>query len=301
MFRHLLVPLDGSALAEAVLPVVGAISLKTGARVTLLHVLEHHAARTIHDQRHLTARDEAESYLRDTAARALPAGVAATWHVHEREVRNVAESVAAHAAELTPDLVVMCAHAEGKLRDWWFGNLPQQVVDLGSVPVLLVRPTDGAGGTFRRILLPLDVKPEHEGALSPATALARLFGAALQALVVVPTPGALAGPQAVTGSLLPSATRALLELAETEAAAYAGRLLERLQDEGCAASATVRRGRPLSVIADFAAANRTDLIAVGTHGKSGTRAFWEGSMAQRLIRRIPVSFLLAPVPSGTDG
>ena len=300
MFHHLLVPLDGSTLAEAVLPAVGAIALKSGARVTLLHVLEQHAAGTIHGQRHLTARTEAEAYLRDTAARALPAGVATSWHVHEREVRDVAESVAAHVAELTPDLVVMCAHAEGQLRDWWFGNLPQQVVDLGSVPVLLVRPTDGACATFRRILLPLDMKPEHEGGIGPAAALAGLFGATLQILVVVPTLSALAGPQAVTGSLLPGATRALLDLAETEASAYAGRLMERLQSEGCTVSATVCRGKPLAAVAEFAAANQTDLIAVGTHGKSGTHAFWEGSMAQRLLRRIPVSFLLAPVASGTD-
>jgi nucleotide-binding universal stress UspA family protein len=296
MFRHLLIPLDGSTLAEAVLPVAAAIASKAGARVTLLHVIEHHAPDQVHGQRHLTALDEAEKYLREVAARALPPGVPVAWHVHAEEVCDVAAGLAAHVSELAPDLIVMCAHVEGHTRDWLFGNLAQQVVERGGAPVLLVRPEAVSGAAFHRILIPLDGTPEHEGAVSPATDLARLFGAALQVLMVVPTVGTLAGPQAITGGLLPGTTRAVLELAEAEAAAYGARLADPLRGGGCEAAAVVRRGQPLSLIAQYAEAEHADLVAVATHGRRGTHAFWEGSMAQRLVRRLHPSFLLAPAP-----
>ncbi|HVB64331.1 MAG TPA: universal stress protein, partial [Nitrolancea sp.] len=52
-FKRVLVPLDGSRLAEAVLPVAFAIAARCGATVTLLHVLEHNAPETVHGQQHL--------------------------------------------------------------------------------------------------------------------------------------------------------------------------------------------------------------------------------------------------------
>ena len=121
MFKHLLIPLDGSELAEAVLPAAGDLAARAGARVTLLHVIERKAPESVHGQHHLRDASEAEEYLRE-AARHFPAGVEVNRHVHVREVRDVAHSLADHADELGPDLVVMCSHGEGRLRDWLSGT-----------------------------------------------------------------------------------------------------------------------------------------------------------------------------------
>src|SRR3972149_3250339 len=59
MFRHMLVPLDGSRLAEAVLPVTAAFARALGAKVTLLHVVEPAAPTTVHGDVHLTQAEEA--------------------------------------------------------------------------------------------------------------------------------------------------------------------------------------------------------------------------------------------------
>ena len=59
MFKHILVPLDGSMLAQAALPAAAYLSGKFNASVTLVHIIEKNAPREIHGQPHL--RDAAEA------------------------------------------------------------------------------------------------------------------------------------------------------------------------------------------------------------------------------------------------
>jgi nucleotide-binding universal stress UspA family protein len=296
MFRRLLVPLDGSRVSEAVLPMAATLAKQAGARVTLLHVIERHAPPTVHGERHLTTAAEAESYLAETARRCFPPGAAVDWHVHAPEITDVAHSLAEHAGELESDLVVMLAHGRKQLRRWFVGTVAQQVLRRSLAPILLVQA--GPDGTvavpFRQILVPLDGRAEHEAGLPAAVELARLASAPVHLLMVVPTPSALGGSEAATGQLLPTATREVLELAEQEGVQYLERHVERLREAGIPASATVARGEPADVIRDTAARLAADLIVLGTHGSAGVEAFWSGSLGQRLLGRIPASFLLAP-------
>ncbi len=303
MIKHLLIPLDGTPMAEAALPAAAWLTEKAGAQVTLLHVLEKNAPATVHGAGHLRSARDAEAYLKQVAAGSFPPTVRVDWHVHEREVPDVAHSLVDHADEMAPDLVVMSTHNEGGLRDWISGNIAQQVVHLGLTPVLLLRPS--ASGTvvfpFRTILLPLDGRPDHEQGIPPAAAIARLCEAAVRLLMVVPTTHSLSGTDAAVGSLLPESTRIQLDLAEKDAAEYLLQHMMGLSDQGISTSACVDRGDPASQIAANAEAAKADLIVLGTHGKAGTQAFWEGSIAQRLLRRIPASFLLVPISSATTG
>ena len=75
MFKHILVPLDGSHLAEAALAPAARIAGTLGAPVTLIHIIEQEAPREVHKDRHLTQADEAQAYLREVAARAFPSTV----------------------------------------------------------------------------------------------------------------------------------------------------------------------------------------------------------------------------------
>jgi nucleotide-binding universal stress UspA family protein len=59
MFKHLLVPLDGSRLAEAALPAAACLAEQLGASITLIHIIERDASGEIHGERHLTTPDEA--------------------------------------------------------------------------------------------------------------------------------------------------------------------------------------------------------------------------------------------------
>ena len=67
--RRILVPLDGSRLAEWVLPPAVSLARHLGAQLTLLHVMERGAPSSVHGERHLTQIEEADRYLADVAAR----------------------------------------------------------------------------------------------------------------------------------------------------------------------------------------------------------------------------------------
>src|SRR5205823_11078084 len=62
-FKRILVPLDGSRLAESVLPVTVVMAQVLDARIMLLHIIEEHAPQTIHGEQHLTSPEQAEAYL----------------------------------------------------------------------------------------------------------------------------------------------------------------------------------------------------------------------------------------------
>jgi len=303
MFKHLLVPLDGSHLAEMALPAAAYLAQTLGASVTLVHIIERHAPEEIHGERHLTNPDEAGVYLSEVAHRAFPAGLAVDWHVHTAEVGNVARSITEHVGEFTPDLIVMCTHGRGGLRDWLFGSIAQQVIALGTTPVLLIHPTEGEPGSpfgSRLILVPLDGSPEHEQGLPVAAGLARACLAALHLIGVVPTMSTLSGDQAATGRLLPGAMAALLDLAEQGAAEHVRRHVAALQAAGITATAEVIRGDPTTAIVSTAERIGASLIVLGTHGKTGMDAFWSGSVAPKVSSRTNIPLLLVPVREGSS-
>ena len=303
MLRSLLVPLDGTQAAEAVLPMVSLLAQRAGARVTLLHVVERHAPATIHGDRHLTSAAEAEAYLREIAAKHFPPGVSVGWHVHSQEIADVAHSLADHADELQADLLVMFVHGRENLRHRLFGTLAQHVVREAPAPVLLLQPNASGQipAPFRQLLVPLDGREEHEAGLSVALEMATLCAAAVQLLMVVPTRSTLGGTAAATGQLLPAATHEMLELAQQQAVQYLERHLQPFANAAVPATATVARGEPAAMIRELAGRQKVDLVVLGTHGQSGWEAFWSGSLGSKLLSGIPASFLLAPAGKGRQG
>jgi len=298
MFKNLLVPLDGSRLAEAALPAAAYLAVTLGARVTLVHVIERDAPREVHGERHLTDPDEARNYLDKASAGAFTADTHVEIHVHTSEVSNVALSIAEHIGELGSDLIIMCTHGRGGLRAWMFGRIAQQVVGLEKAPILLVQPSGtGTVPTFplRRFLVALDGNPEHEQSLNVAADLAKTCGAELSLIMAVHTYGTLSGEQAATAKMLPGATQALLEIAEQEAKGYLRMLEKRLQADGLVVKSEVRRGNPAEIIVETAKQIDADLIVLATHGKTGMDAFWSGSATPTVTSRSPIPLLLIPV------
>lgn len=299
MFKSLLVPLDGSHLAEAALPAARRMAEALDAEVTLLHVIERDAPEAVHGDRHLTNPAEAETYLAETARRAFPPDIRVSTHIHTSAVADVAESITEHVGELgRPDLIVMCAHGRGGLKGMLFGSIAQQVVARGHTPVLLVQPgKDGAAAGFEcdNILVPLDGNPEHEGSICLAAELAQFCGGELTLLQVIPTVGTLSGDRAATARLLPSVTSALLDLQQAEAEAYLRGHCQVLLESGQPVHAEIRRGDPVKVISEVAQQSGTDLIVLSTHGLSRMDAFWSGSVTPKLASALHLPILLVPV------
>ena len=116
MFKHIIIPLDGSGLAETVLPMAVNLAVDLNSKVTLLHIIEKDAAPVIHGDRHLTTTQEAGSYLKGIRKQHFPMDLAGSLHVHTTATRNVADGIINHQAELSPDLIIICTHGRSGLR-----------------------------------------------------------------------------------------------------------------------------------------------------------------------------------------
>ncbi len=190
MLHRLLVPLDGAQDSEAALPLAAFLAEKSGAAVTLLHVLEAHPPQSVHGQRHLHDQQTAQQYLQEVAEKFFPASTKIDFHVHTPAVSKLSDWLEVHVEEYHADLVIMCAHGPVRLRDRLVGNLAQQIIASRACPVLMARPNVArppsavsAEATlppaaepyrpFKRILVPLDGLPQHEAALPLATYIAQ--------------------------------------------------------------------------------------------------------------------------------
>jgi nucleotide-binding universal stress UspA family protein len=287
-------------MSESALPAAAQLARRTGAQLTLVHVIEKNAPSEKHSERHLVGASEAGAYLAEVARRPLLAGLRVVTHVHEAEVIDVARSITEHATELAPDLVVLSTHGKGSARRMFFGAIGQQVIGLGDTPVLLLRPTeDHPGGgqelKWRTILVPIDGDPAHERALPVAEDLARSFASRLDLLMVVPTIAALGGLQAAASMLLPNAMRAKLEMDSAAAWQHVEEQARALAARGVQATSETSRGDPARAIVSATRRLSSDLVVMGTHGRAGTDAFWEGSVAARVISRARVPLLLVPL------
>ena len=299
MFKRLLVPLDGSKLAEAILPVTSYMAEKFGAEILLIHAIEQDAPDTVHGERHLAAANEAEAYLDEIAARLARPNVVVTKHVHTAILKSeIARSILDHALEHQADLVMLCAHGHGGWRDRFVGNIAQQVISLGTTPVVCLNHEESntiAEYVCHNILLPLDVSPHHEPAFPVAKEMAHVFGATLHLINVVPTRSTLSPERAGTGMLLPSTMSKILELSQEEAVDYLQGKMRELSSETIRATAQVARGDIATALLDAEMRADVDLIVLATHGRTSMDAFWSGSVTPKVLAQSQAPVLLVRV------
>jgi len=293
MFKHILLPLDGSHLAEAAIPAAASLSKLLGAPVTLLHIIEQDASNEVHRDRHLTDAAEAEYYLKDVSHRF---DVRVETHVHTAAVADVARSIIDHASdEFQPDLVILTSHGNSGMRDLFFGNIAQQVAAAGGTPVLLLKPLAASSFNLRRILVPLDNESIHDTVLPLAEELAKVFGAQLDLLCVIPTRSTDSGEHAAAGTMLPMTAAAYLDIAEEIAQEHFQAHLDEFSKMGITATAEIARGDPAPVIVKTAGKISADLILFGTHGRAGLDAFWNRSVTAAVARTTNIPLLLVPI------
>lgn len=298
MFHHILVPLDGSKLAEAAIPVAVSLAKTLDAPVTLLHIMEKDAPQEIHKDRHISQTTEASAYLAEVAKRDFPAQAKVDWHVHTTAVKDVSGSIVQHAmTEFQPDLIVMCTHGRSGVRGLLYGSIAQQVVAHGTTPLLLIKPGVDAPATFKldKILVPLDSGPIHDDSLPATQELAGLYKSSIHLLTVIPTFSTVAGEAAAAGNLLPATTAALLDLEVENAAEDLQEHLDELKKAGLQVTAEVARGDPAAEIVNRSGELKADLIVLTTHRKAGTAAFWARSVAPNVARRTRIPILLIPL------
>lgn len=294
-YKRFLVPLDGSRLAEAVLPAAASLASRAQAVVTLLHIVERKPPTTIHGERHLTDAAEAREYLEMVATELRAGGIEVICHVHDDREDSVAQSLFEHAQELNSDLVIMCTHGNSGLRELLFGSIAQKTLQRGAQSILLVFPREDRSMpqfALQRILVPLDGVIAHEPALPAAIELAQLYNASIHLVLVIPTLATLSGGQAVSGLLLPTTMRAVLDLALQGATDYLDQVLAQCNSEGISVTAEVLRGDAAPQVVALAERLNTDLIVMASHGRAGLDAWFAGSVASRVAGRMERAIML---------
>jgi nucleotide-binding universal stress UspA family protein len=304
MFKRILVPLDGSALAEKVLPLSCYLAEQLQATLILFHVIEKHAPSEIHGQHHLQEVAEARAYLDQIIQEYSSAKVTILQDVHEVQEEGVAQTISDHVRELQTDMIVLCTHGRGGLRDVLFGSIAQQVIRQVTVPVLFMLSgsvKDSGRKPITQILLPLDGSKAHEAAIPIGTYVARQCQARIRLLTVVPTPETLPGKEALAGRFYPNAKTLSLDLSAQQAEHYLSAISTELANQGITVSKIVLRGDVVPILAETIQSGGIDLVIMATHGQFLFDAHWEGSQTARLLSRAPVPVLLVPVSETTNG
>ena len=295
IFQHMLVALDGSTMAEAALPVAIGLAKPLGASITLLHVQEKSAPRTVHGELHLQNAEKAANYLVEIATRWSAAGVPMSWHVHPNEQGDVARSIYEHAQEMNAGLIVITTHGSGGLRELIFGSIAEQVVRLGTTPTLVVRPP--SEGVLERyacqsILIPIERQHESTEVLELARQISEATGARLTLATVVPTPSTVSGDLAASATFSPNTVAAILDLEYSETLRYLDDKAKAWRQTGRTVETSVSRGKTVTQITAVAADTQADLVILATHGRIGLDGTFSGSTTPRLLDAFRVPVLL---------
>jgi nucleotide-binding universal stress UspA family protein len=143
-YRRMLVPLDGSPLAEVVLPFVSRLARPLGLEIALLRVIPIVVPQVVEGSRNVIRDDterltlEAEHYLTGVADRLCADGFRTLTAVRSGEA---ATEILAGAHECQADLVAMTTHGRSGLGRLFFGSIAEAVLRRAQVPVFLVRTT----------------------------------------------------------------------------------------------------------------------------------------------------------------
>jgi nucleotide-binding universal stress UspA family protein len=199
--------------------------------------------------------------------------------------RDVAREIVARTER--HDLVVVGTHARRGLPRLWLGSVAELVVRSSHVPILVLGPEtphDGTGG----ILLAVDVMDNGaESLVAQVAPIAERLALEVDLIYVVPTliaPNPAWLPFATPGSDgLTVHTEAILGRLTNLAAAFAPALRGEVR---------VEHGDPMTLIS--AAARDYELLALGTHGRTGLERVALGSVAERVVRWSPVPVLVVP-------
>jgi len=301
MLHKILVPLDGSALAERALEDATALSVSTAATLVLMRAVEVHTLPGLDERTaEAEATADAASYLRVEAERLLrrgftceiatPYGPAADWIQAEATLRHV-------------DLIVMSTHGRTGPGRWLFGSVAEAVLARTTVPVLLVRAWQPEErelllGDQPCLLVPLDGSAFAEAALPTAAALADDVGARLVLIRIQPRPHDVVKTE--QGRVLAYIDQQEAALV-SEATVYLDRVALRLGQQWptVPVSTRVELGDPAVSITDTATNINAALIVMATHGRTGLSRVRLGSVAGRILEHSTTSLVLVR-PSSSD-
>jgi nucleotide-binding universal stress UspA family protein len=278
MFHRMLVPLDGSAQADRILPYASWVANRLQIPIFLLSIVDLRVAASAR------GRGDVEQQLQQAVDRLHREGVQATMAITAgrpaEEILGVAESQGC-------DLIVLSTFTRQSSGRGTLGLVTDKVFHASQIPLLLIPPLVAAEPpilppqTLTTLIVPLDGSAHAEAALPFAEDLAHRLSGEIILARAVPFAGAIVDDKAPpTG--------------EVEARAYLGNLTQRLQAEGLAVQSRAFDGPPVEYILELASQTPHSLVVLTTHGRSALARWFVGSVAEGIVRATSVPALVIP-------
>ncbi len=300
MYTRILVPLDGSELAEEVLPYVRILARAFQASIELLRVFEP-VSPSVADPDHglyldrivESIRIQTQDYLEAVASSLREEGLTVASTVHEG---SPATHIVHEAEKKSVSLIAMSTHGRSGMSRWVLGSITDKVLHATTKPLLVVRSQEPQvlSGKVRlnTVIVPLDGSELAEQVLPHVVGLARALDAKVMLLRVTASPadyhplGYAVGPY----------TDLSIEV-DAEAADYLDQVGQKLRGEGISSvEQGLLHGDPAGAIVDTARRTPDSMVAMTTHGRSGVGRWLMGSIADRVVRYCgdPVLVVRAP-------
>jgi nucleotide-binding universal stress UspA family protein len=296
MFDHILLPLDGSPLAECVLPHAVALAQAFGARITLLRVLvppedDDECGSSFIDPVVWSVRRQAtEGYLVRVAERmqALDLNVA-----HVVLDGPPAQRVVEFAWDNDVNLIILSSHGRSGLSRWSVSSVAQKILDLASSSVLIVRayssqPTALADLRYRRIVVPVDGSSRAECALAAAGALAGQHESQLTLVHAIQRPTFPRRAPLSQDDI--DLIELLVERSRDAAEEYLRDLIAVVP--GDARNQLLVSEDGATSLHELVETEQTDLVVMSAHGRSGKNRWPFGSLTTSFIQYGGTSLLI---------
>lgn len=295
MINHILVPLDGSALAEGVLPHVLAIAPATKARVTLIHVLEHsehrNGSQPIDPVGWHMQKQEIQAYLEKLVKEMQAEGLDVSHTIVEGKS---AESIIEFAHSNKVDLIALCTHGRTGLSGWNVSSVVQKVLLRSYRSILLARAyaTEGLSQVqYKRLFVASDCSKRGEYIFPFAIAMSQYHQSRLLLGTIIEK------PQIVQRMPLSEEESSLLkqftDLNQRAVTRYHEEINTQLSLKGIDIETDVRvADHVISALHDMIHEARPDLVMVMAHGETGERRWPYGSITTSLIAHGDVPLMI---------
>jgi nucleotide-binding universal stress UspA family protein len=277
MFQRMLVPLDGSAQADRVLPYASGLATRLHTTLLLLSIVDLRVSSSAR------ARGEVEQRLQQAVDRLHRQGVRATVAI---SAGRPAEEILAVAESQGCDLILLSTSTTDNAGRGGLGRVTDKVFHASHIPLLLIPPQAAESSTSlpqvpSTLIVPLDGSVSAEAALPFAEDLAQRLGAEVMLARAVPFPGAIVDEQAPPAG-------------ELEARAYLGSLMTKMRATGLAVQTRTFDGPAVEYILSLASQTPHSLVVLTTHGRSALARWFVGSVVEGVVQAARVPVLVIP-------
>lgn len=301
MFKKILLPLDGSELAERAIEPALMLAKQVNGKVILLQapvmdlVVSHPVAGgygvLLPEQSSEQAFEEANQYLDQVQNKYRHPEVTLMKLVLEGDPASlIVDTAIAEKA----DLIVMSTHGRSGLDRFIMGSVTEKVLQKAPCPVLALR----SGEPIQRVLITLDGSGMAESAVQPGLDLARGLGAQ-PTILRVDNQEAYLDQRELNeiNQLEPGLAEQVMEGFYNRIPDYVKRIVAEYEQEEGEIETAVAEGDPADYILRVAADKNSDVIVMATHGRTGLRRWLYGSTTHKVMRAANRSMLIVRPPA----